>query len=223
MTNKAFILVKPSAFTEHVYMILVPKILTKHEIKIISSGVFTPQEMDKKIDGHYGSISHHAMKFDKNNISPIAQKAFLAAFGVDWDSACVTGVDNNYKVEDWRALEKLGQTAKLEDGLYCGRVSENTFVVNGFYPAMRKQYTEGGNAFWFEVEFEMDYSIFKNNIIGATNPSVAIPGSLRNILYNSWKNLGLTRQPSIGENGIHGSATAEDAYLELKNWQNLPA
>jgi nucleoside diphosphate kinase len=218
MTNKAFILVKPSAFTEYVYKILVPKILEKNEIKITRSGIFTPQEMETKIDGHYSSISHHAMKFDKEAVSLIAQKAFLAAFGIDWNSAVVNGVDGGYKVEDWRNLEKLGQTAKLEDGLYCGRIGENQFIVNGFYPAMRRQYTEGNNAFWYEVEFEMDYQTFKNDVIGATNPVNANPGSLRSVIFGSWKNLGLARQPSIGENGIHGSATAEDAYLELKNW-----
>lgn len=220
MTNKAFILIKPSAFTEHVYKIIVPKVLAKNDIKITRSGIFTPEEMDKKIDGHYSSISHHAMKFDKRSISLIAQKAFFGYFGIEWDAAFISGVDNDYKIEDWRNLEKLRQTTKLEDGLYCAQISPKHFIVNGFYPAMRRQYTEGGNAFWFEVEFNMDYITFKNNVIGATNPIYANSGSLRNILFDSWLVLGLARQPSIGENGIHGSATSEDAYLELTNWLN---
>jgi nucleoside diphosphate kinase len=218
MSNKAFILVKPSAFNAHVYEILVPKVLEKNGIKIIRSGVFTPDQMDKKIDGHYGSISHHAMSFDKNSISPIAQKAFHAAFGVDWETSQISGVTPDYQVEEWRKLEKDGQTSKLEDGLYCGRVAHDKFIVNGFYPAMRRQYTEGGNAYWFEVEFDFEYRVFKNDVIGSTDPSIAKKGSLRNILYDSWKNLDLARQPSIGENGIHGSTTSEDAQLEINNW-----
>ncbi len=218
MTNKAFILVKPSAFDERVYSKLVPDVLAKNGIKIIRFGIFTPQEMDKKIDGHYGSISHHAMSFDKNSINPIVQKVFYSVFGVDWGKVHISGVDSNYKAEEWRNLEKHGQTTKLAEGLYCGRVSVNEFIVNGFYPAMRRQYTEGGNAYWFEVKFDINYSIFKNDVIGSTDPTIAKPGSLRNILYNSWKNLGLANKPSIGENGIHGSASAEDAYLEIKNW-----
>ncbi len=218
MPNKAFILVKPSAFNEQVYKTLVPKVLSLNGIKIIRSGIVSPQEMDKKIDGHYGSISHHAMSFDKSFISPITQKVFLAAFGIDWESAQISGVDNDYKIEDWRNLEKNGLTSKLADGFYCGRISHDKFIINGFYPAMRRQYTDGGNAHWFEVEFDFDYTTFKNHIIGTTDPTVANPDSLRGILYNSWHSLGLTRQPSIGENGIHGSANAGDAAWEIKNW-----
>lgn len=55
-------------------------------------------------------------------------------------------------------------------------------------------------------------------MVGATDPSKASKASIRGMLYDHWKELGLDRQPSMSENGFHASASPWEGLLERMNW-----
>lgn len=223
MANQALILIKPSIwmgeqgcskFMDY-YELCHPNTL-----RIIKQGKLYADVMNQKIDRHYKKHSKNALYFEKDDVSMKARELFKQKFGLEWDECIVEGSGPDYPVEQWRELENKNESIKLEDGLYVARVSDNKFVVNGFYASMRKQYLRPPPycTRYFVVEFNCDYSAFKERIIGATDPSKAEDKSMRGFLYRCWKALDLERQPSIGENCIHGSGSAEEAQEEIENF-----
>lgn len=217
--NKAFVLIKPSAFNQKIYDELVPNVFETWKINIIRKGIFDSEEMESKIDAHYSKISGYARNFDEKEITEEAKKKFYDKFNVDLENVRIVMPPDDYDVSDWRLLEKHDRTVKLCDGLYCGQCGPEEFMVNGFYPSMRRQYTEKDcQSYWYEIEFDFDFNIFKVGVIGSTDPSKASEGSIRRILYDDWEKLGLKRQSSTGENGIHGSENMNEALLEIITW-----
>lgn len=91
----------------------------------------------------------------------------------------------------WRAAESESKTAKLAPGLYVGLLSVNggkvTYVVNGFYMAMRGKFVGDGKsirAYLLEWDEEdCSWEDFRTNIVGATDPTKAVAGSLRRTIY----------------------------------------
>lgn len=179
-----------------------------------------PSYMDLIIDRHYKKHSKNALHFEKDSVSVDAREKFQDKFNVYWDECTIEGSGPDYPVDVWRQLEKDNECIKLEDGLYVARVSEFSFVVNGFYGAMRKQYLRPVPYYtkFYIIEFDFDYSYFKENVIGATDPAKADEKSMRGNLYRSWNDLYMMeRQPSLAENCIHGSGSAEEAKEEIEN------
>uniref|UniRef100_A0A7S4NJ90 Nucleoside-diphosphate kinase n=1 Tax=Paramoeba aestuarina TaxID=180227 RepID=A0A7S4NJ90_9EUKA len=87
---------------------------------------------------------------------------------------------------------------------------------------MREKYTkQDAQIHYFVVEFdpdELSWKDFRGKVIGATDPSVAHPESLRGVLYRNWKDLGIESQPDISDNGVHGSAGPLAALRERTVW-----
>lgn len=54
--------------------------------------------------------------------------------------------------------------------------------------------------------------------VGPTDPADAPKGSLRASIYAEWKKLGLKSVPTIGENGVHASASPLEGLAERANW-----
>lgn len=221
MPNKALILFKPSIWIRPWAVAELMEGLERiHGVRVITSGKLDADIMDLKIDRHYKKHSKNALHFEKDSVGKEARELFQQKFGLDWDKCIVEGSGPDYSIVLWRELEKRNDCIKLEDGLYVAKVSENRFVVNGFYASMRKQYLRPSPYFtkYYVVEFDYDYSLFKEEVIGATDPSKAHEKSLRGHLYRCWTNWLMERQPSLGENCVHGSACAEEAAEEIENF-----
>jgi nucleoside diphosphate kinase len=96
------------------------------------------------------------------------------------------------------------------------------FVINGFYMSMREKYTRDGASIHFAtVEWEesaLSWQAFRGEVLGATDPATAVPGSARRAIYDDWKSLGLQAQPDVGDNGVHASASPFEAMCERLNW-----
>jgi hypothetical protein len=41
---------------------------------------------------------------------------------------------------------------------------------------------------------------------------------MRNYIFKNWKELGLSSEPNVGDNGVHGSASPLEALAEKVNW-----
>jgi hypothetical protein len=55
-------------------------------------------------------------------------------------------------------------------------------------------------------------------VVGATDPAAAEVSSLRGQLYNQWRELGLASVPTMGDNGVHASASPFEGLAERMNW-----
>ena len=125
----------------------------------------------------------------------------------------------------WRA----GTVVKLAGGLYVSRFSSpvdparDIYVVNGFYPSMRAQFTAPGlsvrvfRVSWADND-SLPWATFRNEIIGATDPAKAHPSSLRGLAFQNWAEIGLSARPYGAENVLHASAGPVEAVHERRIW-----
>jgi hypothetical protein len=54
-----------------------------------------------------------------------------------------------------------------------------------------------------------------------TDPAEAPVGSIRRIILDSYKELGLSYQPTKGDNGVHASASPFEGLAEKTNWLGM--
>jgi nucleoside diphosphate kinase len=237
-TNRAFVFIKPHANTEQVDL-LVKSTLAEKGITIKSEGTLTAEEIDSKklIDNHYGAIASKAVlqKPNELNVPEKGKVQFKETFGLTWEDAvaqnkvlnaadaCVKlNVDGDALEGLWRKIDKK-DLIKFGGGFYCGQVEPDLYVINGFYMQMRGKYTTPPSSIhYYEVEWNpstMSWKQFRENFLGATDPTKAAEGSLRRRIYENWQGLGLKEVPNTGDNGMHGSASPFEALAEVCNWE----
>jgi len=124
------------------------------------------------------------------------------------------------------------QVIKLGGGFYIGKFPPNTktnsktqkpyYILNAFFLSMKSQYTKPNTSITvYEVEWDsadLSWADFRAKFIGCTDPSVAVKGSVRNLLFRGWKTFGLVGRPDKGENGVHASASPLEGMSERCNW-----
>lgn len=74
---------------------------------------------------------------------------------------------------------------------------------------------------WFLVEFDeaaVPWKTFRGDIIGSTDPTAAAQGSLRRLILEQWRELGLEAEPSTADNGVHASAGPLEGLKERMTW-----
>ena len=99
-------------------------------------------------------------------------------------------------------------------------LEEKIYVLNGFYPSMREIFTaEGASILVLLLDFapeQLPWKRFRDEVIGVTNPAAADEDSIRGLLNDQQKKLGIT--VSYREIVIHASASAFEALCEKALW-----
>jgi len=112
---------------------------------------------------------------------------------------------------------------KFGGGFYCSEM-DGLYVFNGFFLSMREKYVAPGQMIYYmNVHWDsgvLSWKDFRLKVLGATDPCKAVKGSIRGLLRSSWKSFGITTEPSVGANGLHGSASPFEALVERLNWCN---
>jgi len=235
--NSAFLFIKPHAANDSVAA-LVRSALQAAGITVHEEGDISAEEIDEKllIDTHYGAIASKAVILKPNQLNvPAKGKAgFEKMFGLTWDDAVAQGLVYNAKdgaehlgvdgfglENKWRGLTRGKDLIKFGGGFYCGKV-DGVFVMNGFYMSMRAAYTTPGEKIHFmTVSWPIDtlsWEDFRGKVLGATNPAEAEEYSVRRLIMDNYKELGLHSKPDTGNNGVHASASPLEAMAERKNW-----
>ena len=111
---------------------------------------------------------------------------------------------------------------------YAARILEvpvvmgDIYVVNGFYATMQAEFTAPGSSiYYYSVQWNaaaLPWAEFRSRVVGATDPALAVDNSLRKHLLKNWQALGLDARPSIGQNGVHASASPFEGLAERMNW-----
>jgi hypothetical protein len=106
--------------------------------------------------------------------------------------------------------------AEGEAAVYC---------VNGFYPALKAQFTKPeASVRLFVVAFDpevLSWAKFRAEVIGATNPADAEPSSIRAKMLAQHEALGMEEAPNNSNNGVHASASPLEALKERLIWLNF--
>ena len=228
MSNTAFVFVKPHASANAAVVAYSKAFLAEHQVRVLSEGTLSPT--GAIIDAHYSVLSRTAMDLSPADLGVGAEKKaeFEARFGVAWDQALADGTLCNYRYAQellpdlpppeleriWREESAL----RLGSGLYVGRLqisgSPTLHVINGFYGSMRHKYVrEGAQIYWMVCEFDFPWKEFRGQVIGATDPAKAEPGSVRAKLLQDRETLGLGKV-GLAFNGIHASAGPVEAARE---------
>ncbi len=236
MRNTALVFIKPHAVTEEAVP-FIEEFLGKGKILLLDKSIVDAEEIEREeiVDRHYFAIAHTAIYRTPAEyaMTEDAREAFANAFEVTWDDAISAGRVLNA----WEALEKLGGISgaelnekwkqspqvKLAPGLYAAYFRDHDyFCINGFYPGQREVFTaEEAQVVLYEASFkpeDISWAAFRGELIGATDPAKAKPGSLRNVILNKWQELGLADQPEMSRNAVHASAGPLEGLRERMVW-----
>ncbi len=75
--------------------------------------------------------------------------------------------------------------------------------------------------YYYSVEWDpstLPWVEFRANFIGPTNPANASTDSLRGYINTNWETLGLPTSCTMGDNGVHASASPLEGLSEKMNW-----
>ena len=236
LRNEAVVFLKPHADSDACEKMLVAGLeaagCTIESKRRISGAMIEEQKL---IDAHYGSLAEAAMSMVAPTTLEAAKAiAFSDMFGVEWSAArkALNPVAMAELRVDGAALEKMwraGPCLKLSPGVYVAKLvgapGGDVFTINGFYPAMRQEFVaEAAAVRCFVVSWApsaMRWSVFRDVVVGPTDPTAASPKSLRGKFRAHWRSLGLEKEPAISCNCVHASAGPLEGLKEREVWAGL--
>jgi len=190
------------------------------KIHLLSSDYLEKHEI---IAQHYGVINRLA-KYAIENIPDIASEKFSQVFKNDISKCKVLGgfqfldAYQNFNPISLDILWQNKTNIKLAGGTYCEDIKldgDIIYLVNGFHPRQLMHFTEPGRSIVvFTISSDLNWSIARNEFIGATNPLNAKHGSIRRTLLDNQLSYGLP-EISQGMNGVHLSAGPVEGLVEL--------
>ncbi|MDD5706511.1 MAG: nucleoside-diphosphate kinase [Kiritimatiellae bacterium] len=219
----------------------VPAVVELVESRLIAAGIAI--ELRRELDGaavarggfidrHYAANARVGLCQAPSMlpVSAAARARFGEVFHESWETVVAAGRAVSGEVmrqrlgEDAETLNRrwAGQTFhKLAGGLYVALfAAENVYVLNGFYPSARAVFTAPEARLRLLLltfdALRLPWRRFRDGVIGATNPAVAEPASIRGELYRRQGELGLS--VTYRENVIHASASAFESLAEQVLW-----
>jgi hypothetical protein len=232
--NQALGFIKPHAAASEPVWQTVKALLETQGIRVHSEVRITGPEIRKAglIDQHYAVIARIGTcpAPQRLSVDPQGLKTFSDAFGISWTDALaarqiVSGAEaaTRFKLAAPALMElwMTHQPVKLGGGFYAAYLpAQNAYILNGFYPSIRDIYTaESALIRCFLVDFDeasLPWHVFRDDVIGATDPARAVPGSIRGHLFRDCKRYGLSLD--FRDNVIHASASPIEAVLEKSVW-----
>jgi nucleoside diphosphate kinase len=119
--------------------------------------------------------------------------------------------------ELWLSKESI----KMRSGFYVQSYDiggDNVILVNGFHPAQLAHYTDPSHRIvLILLHSNTHWAVLRNEMVGATFPEKAVPGSIRGTLYAQPQRFGL-ESVSIANNGVHLSAGPYEGMFEIDNF-----
>jgi nucleoside diphosphate kinase len=244
--NRSLLYIKPHANTSKARA-FVRKHLGSINCQLLGEGSLSSIDLRNSFDLQFSDISRKAVELEpyECSLSSNSMMEFEKKFKIAWSVAVkkklvyssrgsseLFGISPQTLNQAWMECVGNGKMVKLGRGFYCGLIDTipnkpAVFCINGFFMAMRAEYLAAtASVHYFLVEWDnaaMSWGDFRKKVVGATNPSLAHPESLRYIMSTEWQELGLDRPLDMMRNGIHASASAFEALVERSIWLKVSA
>ncbi len=237
----AFVFIKPHANTVNAQT-KVKSVFKERGVSILKEGELKGEKIDEDllIDQHYYAIASKATLLKPNTL-PVPTQKFKDSFGIEWKDALDQGIVFNaidackYLGIDGAGIDAIWSKSKLVKfggGFYCGKLEpripgkhKTIYVFNGFFMSMRGKFVAPGTSIhYYVVEFDphhLSWADFRGKVLGPTNPKDAPAESLRGSMLKDWKTLGLSYEPTVGDNCVHASASPFEGLAEKMNWLKI--
>jgi len=237
--QQAFVFAKPHANKGDV-IDLIKKTFDEKGISVLKEGSMTGPEIDqgKFIDEHYYAIASKATMKEPSELN-IPKDKFHDKFGEKWDDVLSAGralnaMDAKKKLNVsadeldaiWGAAKKADRLIKFGGGFYCGYLKDHDlYTFNAFFMTMRGKFCDDdATIHYFVVEYDskaLSWADFRGKVLGPTDPDLAPKDSLRGMIGERWKELGLTAPCNTGDNAVHASASPFEGLAEKQNWLKI--
>ena len=232
MRNQAFAFIKPHAIKSQAIATYIADVFEDADVKVAFSRRRTGPEIAKGnlIDRHFGAVSRIAFADDVTRIgvTEAGRESFRIAFGKAWDDVVAEGkvvnsrdvcaLLENLSPEELCSMWASHGAIEIGPDVFVSWFDEaDRYVLNGFYPVLRKSYlAEGASVQLMLLDFEMDWHEFREAVIGSENPAAALEESIRGYLYDRAGALEMVIDPI--DNILHVSASPFAALCEKMNW-----
>jgi hypothetical protein len=208
---------------------LILETLEDWEVQVGAQRVLRGDYLEKHriMDGHYGvinGISHGG----RAAITASAEKQLVKLFAAKLDAGAAVLGGHEFLAQhpgfSPLALSTLSDnlgTAKLGGGTYAldmNLLGRSLVVLNPFHPyQLEPYYNPKSGIVVLECSSDRPWADLRQKLAGATEPSRAAEGSLRNKFLANKEALGLA-DVSQGANGIHLSAGPLEGMVELRRF-----
>lgn len=228
-----FIYLQPFASTDRVKSELLA-FLFAHQINVVEYGSIPMDEIIERqlLNPPTDPLFRNGMtrKASEIPITHTEKKIFFDYFHMTWETAVelslilnsaqhVARVGETTAMEQWEAAE---MKVCLSPTLYVAYIEvEGLYVMNGFFSFFLPRLHAGHEVFWCSLTWEEEvwsYDDFLKNVIGAENPTMAAPGSFRQVLSENWEAWGMSMPLDALENGIFASRSPIEALSERCRW-----
>jgi len=230
--NQSISFLKPHAARSEKTIQYVLETFRRNGIDVVQRRTVTSEEIATGglVDRHYAANARRGT-FENAlalELKDGAKEAFRIAFEEEWDDAVragkvvsgevMRGRLGNISGEDLNTLWARYGAHKLSGGCYASWFEEEgCYVVNGFYPSVREQFTRSGAVVEILVSaFDMPWATFRRDIVGRTNPAAADEGSIRGYLHDHAAEFGLLVDSR--DNVLHASASPFESLCEAQIW-----
>lgn len=242
--NLAFIFIEPDANNEAVRDLVVSTIFENlvefnvgncinAEFEICSS----IEGRERVVDSHFGELAEYATNTTIEQMK-IPKKKFHDKFGESLlqvkkenrihnalrgltECACSPEIMN----KAWHDAQEKGKVLRVKENLFCGNLvmnQRNVYIINGFYMASRSKYLASYSSIhayciqW--AEETLSWSEFQRKLIGNDDPATAAFGTLRRMIYENYKELGLETRPDKTSNALYVSSSPLRGLVDRCNW-----
>jgi hypothetical protein len=204
-------------------------VLAAASISVGGVAVLGPRQLAQTIAAHYGVINR-VSRFGVAALPDTARQRLADEF--QESLARQVPALGGHEVVDRHgitpeALEAaLGKPTKLAPGTYAAPAEiagESLLVLNGFHPAQLGHYSAPrSRVVALEIGWaDRSWQSFRTDVVGATRPEQATPGSVRGVLLARQAELGIG-EVAVSTNGVHGSAGPIEAMVEIARFLEVP-
>lgn len=176
------------------------------------------------MEGHYGVINRVSRKGDGALSKQTRNKLVAECNGKDQRIFGGHQFLERFPDISAFALNTLADSIgvkKIASGKYYIQVEvsgERIIVLNPFHPLQLQHFTLPGRTIVvFECWTNTSWNILRQQMTGTTDPSIAVPGSIRRTLYEKMSDFGL-RGVRTATNGLHFSAGPLEAMVEYSRF-----
>ena len=207
-------------------LVLILEKLKKSELEVKSIIALSGDYLDTYgiMSSHYGVIDSVA-RDPITEISDQGKGEFVNLSGRPMADSRVMGAFEYLSLHKELSADELGRMwlergyNKLSGGTYCQFIKdEDLYLFNGFYPRLLENFTRSGSSILaFIVQGDIEWSVARQSLVGATNPEEAMTGSIRAELLQQREALCI-EEISPNLNGVHLSAGPVEGLVELRRF-----